>query len=859
MSLKFDFRIFGFRECIITLSYFCKEGDKLFVSNLNNFQERHYEIYLCKNYYPYQQIACLSQCAINRSVKWQLSGISELEFDIPMYWNDVNQNINEYFDLVNAGSVIQLDIYIDDELQSQELFSVRQISLITGDRDIKVIQCFSLQDKLNKIKVRNFKGTTKIYDPVNSWNNLDPTQSGICNYLFDILMKGTWSISYISNSLLNTYRTFDISEFSILETINQIQEIWGCIFLYDTFNQTISIKDYNELSGETGIILSNDNYIKEFKQQIVLENIVTRMYVEGKSNDSTGIRSVNITGENYIDNFSFYRSTVFMSGDLLQALNDLDELRTTKQGQFENYLTQLSTKQSEKAVLETQLSDLESQKRVIENHEDICIKYGTSGGQNYSYWHSQLLSKQTEINNKKTAINNKQIEIDTIGINIQTLKNEVSYESNLTTEQLKQLLGFVNEVTQKIDMDDAHELLSFATQLLALKCTSNYDIEVDLIDVFSSQSECFTWDKIKLGYLVDLQIEDFNLNLQPRITMLQHNPDDFKLSAMISNKLYYNDDVNNVSSHWIKSTNTSTTVDNERDTYKDYQNDKYSINDFINNPIDTATNSILTDNDVTIDRRGIILKRLENPNSQLKMMDDKIIATNDGWNTYALAISSEGIMCNSLFVLTNTNGSIEIDESHIKIRNMDLQLTMDNSPNSIIIKNDEFSLKRNGVNIFRITPSGNIEMKDSTILASTFLNTKAGMTDEGSVESSIRFWAGDTYDNRNVAPFRVTQGGAVTMTSANITGSSGIDISSNISIGNNLNMTPTVGGGINWSGIGSIYVDPPGDSINISAPYINLYGSVNQINTLQSDIDVLYSEALDLRNDLNYLYELVTG
>ena len=50
----------------------------------------------------------MSQCAINRNIKWQLSGISELEFEVPMYWNDSTQTINENFDLINAGGIINV-------------------------------------------------------------------------------------------------------------------------------------------------------------------------------------------------------------------------------------------------------------------------------------------------------------------------------------------------------------------------------------------------------------------------------------------------------------------------------------------------------------------------------------------------------------------------------------------------------------------------------------------------------------------------------------------------------------------------------------------------------------------------------
>lgn len=48
----------------------------------------------------------------------------------------------------------------------------------------------------------------------------------------------------------------------------------------------------------------------------------------------------------------------------------------------------------------------------------------------------------------------------------------------------------------------------------------------------------------------------------------------------------------------------------------------------------------------------------------------------------------------------------------------------------------------------------------------------AGLTGEGTGNDAIRFWAGSTYAGRGTAPYRVTQGGAVTATNIAITGGS---------------------------------------------------------------------------------------
>lgn len=63
-----------------------------------------------------------------------------------------------------------------------------------------------------------------------------------------------------------------------------------------------------------------------------------------------------------------------------------------------------------------------------------------------------------------------------------------------------------------------------------------------------------------------------------------------------------------------------------------------------------------------------------------------------------------------------------------------------------------------------LVTSGTIQVAGST---TTIL---AGMTGQGTAESSIRFWAGASFENRATAPFRVLQDGSVVMTKATVEG-----------------------------------------------------------------------------------------
>lgn len=70
----------------------------------------------------------------------------------------------------------------------------------------------------------------------------------------------------------------------------------------------------------------------------------------------------------------------------------------------------------------------------------------------------------------------------------------------------------------------------------------------------------------------------------------------------------------------------------------------------------------------------------------------------------------------------------------------------------------------------KTTIDGGIVTSGTVQLAGSSGAIKAGITGNGTADTDIRIWAGNTYANRGSAPFRVTQGGYLYATNANIKG-----------------------------------------------------------------------------------------
>ena len=647
--------------------------------------EFRYEIYLCKPS-DYTIIACLTECTIDRTIKRQLKSIDELEFIIPRYWSDSENSVNAYFDSVISGSVILVESLIDDVVQERLYFKVIESELVIDEREYKAVKCYSLQYQWSKIKIKNFtttvelSSTTQLYDPNNSWDNNDPSASGIINYILEVVLLNTWSVNYISTSLLGLYRTFDISESSLLEVVENIQNNFNCVIIFDTYNRQLDILDYAELPTETGLILHDEGFINKLQQKIKIDEIVTRLYIDGDNDPETSaprtIISKNITQQPYIDNFTYFRNSTYMSSGLLAALTALDVKLSAGTSTFNGYLSDLSTLQGELTILQGELAALQTNLEIYEAKEDGAIKYGGNyDGHTYSYWHGLLTTQQGLITSKNGAITSKNEAITTKQNQISALAYTVSYENpaNFTTAQLQELLNFINMETAKCSSSDPTELMSFGAALLSRKANPPIEFELDIVDLFDSKELSYTWDKLTLGAKVDLVSDTFSISESPRVVSYTHNPDKCTLSATVSNKEYVNSDLDYITALFAKSKQGADTIKNERDIYKDYVvNDKDVLNDFIISPIDPSINNINMNDGSYINRRGLYMKDVDSDLGQMKILGNRIVFTQNNWTNYSLAITSSGIQTDGSFKLFSENkygdnNLVTIDGNGIKI------------------------------------------------------------------------------------------------------------------------------------------------------------------------------------------------
>lgn len=85
---------------------------------------------------------------------------------------------------------------------------------------------------------------------------------------------------------------------------------------------------------DTGLYLSERNYINDFKENLDMSEFATRLYVYGKDDLGINTATLNYGGQPYLEDFSYFRNKKYMTQELLDALDRYDALYESKKGEW---------------------------------------------------------------------------------------------------------------------------------------------------------------------------------------------------------------------------------------------------------------------------------------------------------------------------------------------------------------------------------------------------------------------------------------------------------------------------------------------------------------------------------------------
>ena len=603
------------------------------------------------------EIAMINQVCYNTKLTKRYNSISEIEFSFPKYVNDVE--LLEYDLLVGKRLVYLTGI---------DYFIITQADeTIENDVPVKIIKGQSLEYEMLFKKLFIFKGTYKFYDPLDVERSM---MSKIIQYL------PTWSIGSIDSSLMTKGRTFDIKDSTIYNFLSgTASTTYGCVFTFDTINKTISADKIENVVQETDIYLSQENLVKSVDLKEVTDEIVTKLFVYGGG--GLDVRTVNPLGENAIYNFDYFKTTKWMSQELIDAINAWENVVETQQPIYATKLTELKNLYAELLILQEGkrdendvvlipgLSDLKSDLKALEIVIKTYIQSGwnkvpdTEPSPNSADYNNLIREAGTlanDIQAKQGEITAKEAEITTKKAELVTINTLVSFETNFTTEQYNSLSLFMyentwqNENIVQLDSDTpeqvqtlSQELYDQALEVIARVSQPRYEFAVDSVNfVFLKEYLTFT-NQLQLGCKVHIQAEKYNFDVVLLEVSLNYDkPNDFNL--VFGNRLRLDNEGFIYSDLFGNIVKTGTSVSFDSVGWSDWTNNyKTDVSTFIDSALNTTRNELInsTDQEIIIDGAGLRGRRFESGtynDKQVWLTSNLLAFTDDSWSTVTTAL-----------------------------------------------------------------------------------------------------------------------------------------------------------------------------------------------------------------------------
>ncbi|MGJ7044638.1 phage tail spike protein [Thermoanaerobacterium thermosulfurigenes] len=623
------------------------------------------QLFLCK---PNRTIIAKLNEAYNINTKFKLGNIDELTFDLPTQV-DIRSKLvtNPHLDMIQKRYLIKLIIG-----NSTEWFIIDEVVKgVDDEKEVINVHAFSLAYELNDKNIFAYKN-----------DNYKASQ-----VLTDVLSSTLWTTGYIDANFDLKYRSFDVSNITVLNFIFQIAETFGALVIFDTENRVINFYNPDNFGVNRGLTVSYKKYLKSLNQEDNDESVVTRLKVFGK--DGLSIQRVNPTGTDYIEDYSYFmypferdsnknvlQHSYYMSDALCNALLDYQDLINNNKGTFTNLLSQLNSLQTQLANDEENYYQIQVQLDTILDQIDVA----QTTGQDASSLIVQRNNLMNQLNTAQTTINQDNTNIQNVQSQIDNLRNTLKLENNFTADEIKELNQFVIEkIWNDNNYTDEKQLYNDAIKLFEKLKISIPIIKVDIVNFLDIVEEQRNWDKLVLGDIINIRYERLNINVQAQIIEMDFNYEDGTVTITISNTKEIKTDEDKFLKTLYKLVSTSTQVDMNKYKWNDTVATVDDVTTILNNVWDTTKRAIESgvNNSVTIDGRGITIKNPTDPNKYIRMTNGVIGFTNDGGNTFKTVLDATGVYAERLIgkillgnnlIITDNTGTFNISGNLLTVK-----------------------------------------------------------------------------------------------------------------------------------------------------------------------------------------------
>lgn len=508
-----------------------------------------------------------------------------------------------------------------------------------------------------------------------------------------------WKIGYVDEDARiehhnggtnNKYRWFDPVNTNWYQFLTEtVAPAFDCIFIFDEYTKTINTIAKKNLGEHKGLYLDSSNFIKSLTKKELGEQIVTRLYVQGK--DGLGIEGENPLGTAYVENFDSLIADDNLTQELVNALDRYNILVDSKQLEWQLIKNEKSALEQ---LLITKNSDILAKQEEIRGKEALLTAYIKAKSQEdidrisaeleqLKTQHNTLLSEKTNLTNQ---IQMKQNLIIAVANQIDKKNATDNIGKIFTQDTLDELEEVIIEDTWSNDYYLTAFTLYFASlDVLKEKNEAPIEFDINSVDFLNTVKHPDGWDNIlTLGDFVTIGYEKGEIDL--RLVGYTHSPKQKSLQLYFSNKEQKHNDLKGYASAGKKASESKSVIDLYKHVFvnsKDTNNFVYKMrNDgltLVGNQIINARNS--AKNKINIDETGIWLEDVDT--GGLMYIGSGLIALSPNGRDFKTAIDTNGVIADTIIgklllgenlIIGDSEGTFEIKGNKLTIKDREGKL-----------------------------------------------------------------------------------------------------------------------------------------------------------------------------------------
>ncbi|TPF17922.1 hypothetical protein CBE79_03995 [Priestia megaterium] len=743
----------------------------MYVLHDQNIKKNSVKMHLKRNYGDQVTFAYLHKDAYDVNVTFKLTGeLNELTFSLPF-----KKSIHNVLKKPQSSQLIQeFHLIRFVYMKIDEMFIVKSITNeMTDSGDSKKVTAVHLPYELTYESVRSFNQSG-----LNCRQVLEggaPKRDAEGNILTDaqgnpidvggILAPTNWTVGTIDADFEISTRTFDWDEASILDAIYQIAETYDAIATFDTSKRKVNIVKSDSIGSYQNFIIGYGKYAQSINQTTDIEEVFSRVKATGR--DGLTFSSINPTGLDYIDDFSYFmhpfvrdsitkqtlQSAVLMPDDLCHAILDYQELIESKSGILTKLFKDLDERQKVLDERTFELSNLEIELKTIDDNLEIAKALQ----KDLTNLNLQRNAKQKEVDDKRKTVADLETLQANIRTQIKTLQEEMSTENNFTEEQIRNLKKFTKVKTFSDDKCITPEdLLKNTKEEMERVKYPQLTVTTDIVNLYSILTEHRNWNRLNLGDTVRIRYEEIGIDVKARVTEISFNFESETITLIVSNAKRTDNKDKKILNTIQQASSTTTSVSMNKSSWGDGNKALNKVLSYIDSELDTTKQKILAgvNNSVIIDGKGITTTSPDSPNDVLIIQAGRMAISNNRSQDWQIAIDAKGVVADRLYgkILAGANLTIDatdndgihtftVDGKGVKLNGMSLQITGENNENLMDSWNK--SIKQGSIyNGVKIDLADGLTVERSDAKVKSVLNATDGfsMQHKAGTEWIKKFW-----------------------------------------------------------------------------------------------------------------------